>query len=462
MENRDFRILIVDDEQSLVLLASRILKKEGYEVRGAYSGEEALAILKNYAPNLIISDLKMPGISGIDLLKKVKKMYPEIDFIILTAYGTVENAVEAMKCGAIDYLIKPLKSPDELRLAVKKVVERQRLLAANTLWEEQLSEGLPPVNVIFAGMKDVWKQIQQVAETEATVLLHGESGTGKSLIAKVIHKLSGKKGAFVELNCAAIPETLIESELFGHEKGAFTGAVKTKQGKFELAQDGTIFLDEIGEMPLSAQAKLLRVLQERAFERVGGTITLTTNARIVAATNQDLKEKIKEKTFREDLFYRLNVFPIYLPSLRERKDAIETISKYLLKNICSKVGKSIAGFSAEAMELLNSYLWPGNIRELYNTIERAVILSTDQKEELTKENFDFLLGISKKEESKDAGEEKGEIELKSLEELEREAIEKALKKTKGHRKKAADILGISLRTLQYKLKKYAQEGNKLA
>ncbi len=455
MENRDFRILVVDDEKSLVLLASRILKKEGYEVKGAYSGEEALVILKKYAPNLIISDLKMPGISGIDLLKEVKKKYPEIDFIILTAYGTVENAVEAMKCGAIDYLIKPLKSPDELRMAVKKVVERQRLLAANTLWEEQLAEGLPPVNVIFAGMEDVWRQIQQVAETEATVLLHGESGTGKSLIAKVIHKLSGKKGAFVELNCAAIPETLIESELFGHEKGAFTGAVKTKQGKFELAQDGTIFLDEIGEMPLSAQAKLLRVLQERAFERVGGTITLTTNARIVAATNQDLKEKIKEKAFREDLYYRLNVFPIYLPPLRNREGAIEKVAQYLLKSICFKVGKHIEKISEDASSLLTSYSWPGNIRELYNTIERAVILAPTHKHILTKDDLAFLDVVYKDENTEEKKVEK--IELKSLEEMEREAIEQALKKTKGHRKKAADILGISLRTLQYKLKKYSQQ-----
>ncbi len=459
MEKKDFRILVVDDEKSLVLLASRILKKEGYQVQGAYSGPEALVIIKNFAPNLIISDLKMPEMSGIDLLKKVKQEAPEIDFIILTAYASVENAVEAMKCGALDYLIKPLKNPDELRLAVEKVLERQTLIKSNTLWQSQLTDGLPPTNVIFAGMKDVWQQIQRVAATEATILLHGESGTGKSLIAKVIHQLSNKKGAFVELNCAAMPETLIESELFGHEKGAFTGAIKTKQGKFELAQDGTIFLDEIGEMPLSAQAKLLRILQEKAFERVGGTITLTTNARIVAATNQDLKARIRDKTFREDLYYRLSVFPIELPPLRKRENAIETIGNYLLGNISARVGKRMGKISPEALELLLSYEWPGNIRELYNAIERAVILADEKQELLRPEDLSFIDLAGTDGSSGASGENKG-AELKRLEEIEREAIEKTLKMTDGHRKKAADILGISLRTLQYKIKKYGYKKRK--
>ena len=453
MEKGDFKILVVDDERSLVLFVSRILKKEGYEVKGAYDAEEALVILKTFAPNLIISDLKMPGMSGLDLLKEVKKKAPEIDFIILTAYGTVENAVEAMKCGALDYLIKPLKSPDELRLAVSKVLERQRMLAANKLWGEQLAHGLPPTDVIFAGMEKVWHEIQRVSTTEATILLQGESGTGKSLIAKVIHKLSGKKGAFVELNCAAIPETLIESELFGHEKGAFTGAVKTKQGKFELARDGTIFLDEIGEMPLSAQAKLLRILQEKAFERVGGTVTLTTNARIIAATNQDLRRRIDEKAFREDLYYRLSVFPITLPSLRERTGAVEVIARYLVTTISPKVGKHIEGIEDEAISLIKDYSWPGNIRELYNALERAIILADENSSKLKKDDLGFLEFV------RDRSNGKGEqgftaTRVKRLEELEKEAIEQALEETKGHRKKAADILGISLRTLQYKLKKY--------
>ncbi len=459
MEKKDFRILVVDDERSLVLLATRILKKEGYDVKGAYSGPEALVIMEKFAPNLIISDLKMPEMSGIELLKKVKRRSPETDFIILTAYASVENAVEAMKSGALDYLIKPLKNPDELRLAVEKVLERQTLIRSNTLWQTQLTDGLPPTNVIFAGMEDVWQQIQRVASTEATILLHGESGTGKSLIAKVIHQLSNKTGAFVELNCAAIPETLIESELFGHEKGAFTGAIKTKQGKFELAQDGTIFLDEIGEMPLSAQAKLLRILQERAFERVGGTITLTTNARIVAATNQDLKAKIADKTFREDLYYRLNVFPIELPPLRERPGAVETIGEYLLKTISMRVGKHMQEISKGALELLKSYHWPGNIRELYNTIERAVILADEKQRILDRSDLSFL-DITLEDTTSPDGTTLHEPELKKLEEIEKEAIEKTLMITKGHRRKAADILGISLRTLQYKIKKYGYKKKK--
>ena len=455
----DFRILVVDDERPLVLLLTRILKKEGYDVRGAYSGPEALAILRDFSPNLIISDLKMPEMSGIELLQQVKSTHPETDFIILTAYASVENAVEAMKSGALDYLIKPLKDPEELRMAVQKVVERQKLMAANTLWQKQLTDGLPPTNIIFAGMEEVWRQIQQVADTEATVLLQGESGTGKSLIAKVIHQLSGKKGAFVELNCAAMPENLIESELFGHEKGAFTGAVKTKQGKFELAQDGTIFLDEIGEMPLSSQAKLLRVLQERAFERVGGTSTITTNARIIAATNQDLLQKIKERQFREDLFYRLSVFPIKLPPLRRRKGAVEQIADHLVKTISAKTAKHIEQISPEAMKKIKAYSWPGNIRELYNALERAIILSDPADRVLGLEKLAFMdAGTEGAGQAGVPGQESSGQELKSLEVIEREAIERTLRQTKGHRKKAADILGISLRTLQYKLKKYALGG----
>ena len=444
MEPNNFRILVVDDEISLTSLLSRILTQAGYQVKSANSGTKALGTIGDFSPNLVITDLKMPDISGLDLLKKVRAERPEIDFIILTAYATVENAVEAMKDGALDYLIKPLKDPDELRMAVARVVERQTLMAVNTLWRNQLAEGLPPTDVIFAGMEEVWSEIQHVAKTDATVLLQGESGTGKSLVAKAIHHLSKRKGPFVELNCAAIPETLIESELFGHEKGAFTGAIKTKRGKFELAQNGTIFLDEIGEMPLSAQAKFLRILQERTFERVGGTTTLNTSARIIAATNQDLIAGIREKRFREDLYYRLNVFPITLPPLRKRLEAIQVLANYLVRSISTRVGKKVSEISDDTLKQIKSYKWPGNVRELHNVIERAIILSRDSRLTLPPLT-DSLIEVTPESATK---------RLRSIRDLEKEAIEATIRETNGHRGKAAKILGISIRTLQYKLKEY--------
>ena len=444
MEPNNFRILVVDDEIPLTALLGRILTQAGYQVKSANSGIKALGTISDFSPNLVITDLKMPDISGLDLLKRVRSERPEIDFIILTAYATVENAVEAMKEGALDYLIKPLKDPDELRMAVSRVVERQTLMAVNTLWRNQLSEGLPPTDVIFAGMEEVWKEIQHVAKTDATVLLQGESGTGKSLVAKAIHHLSERKGPFVELNCAAIPETLIESELFGHEKGAFTGAIKTKRGKFELAQNGTMFLDEIGEMPLSAQAKFLRILQERTFERVGGITTIITSARIIAATNQDLMAGIREKRFREDLYYRLNVFPIILPPLRKRLEAIQVLTNHLVRSISMRVGKKVSEISDDTLKQIKSYEWPGNVRELHNVIERAIILSRDSRltlPPLTTSLIEVMPVSATK-------------RLCTIRDLEKEAIETTISETNGHRRKAAKILGISIRTLQYKLKEY--------
>jgi len=444
MKPNNFRILVVDDERHLTALLGRILTQSGYQVKTASSGISAIGKIDDFSPNLVITDLKMPDINGLDLLRKVRSERPEIDFIILTAYATVENAVEAIKEGALDYLIKPLKDPDELRMAVSRVVERQNLVAVDTLWRNQLSEGLPPTDVLFAGMEEVWIEVQHVAGTDATILLQGESGTGKSLVAKAIHHLSGRKGPFVELNCAAIPETLIESELFGHEKGAFTGAVNAKRGKFELAQNGTMFLDEIGEMPLSAQAKFLRILQEKAFERVGGTTTLNTSARIIAATNQDLMAGIREKRFREDLYYRLNVFPINLPPLRDRLESVQVLTDYLVRSISMRVGKKVSEISKDTLRQIKSYEWPGNVRELHNVIERAIILSRDSRltlPSLTTSPVEIAPGSATK-------------RLRSLRDLEKEAIEETIRETDGHRRNAAKILGISIRTLQYKLKEY--------
>lgn len=440
------RIVVVDDEPSITVLLKRILSQRGFDVETAMSGAEAIRLIEKSSPHLVITDLRMEDMSGIDLMRKVRARDQEIDFILLTAYATVENAVQAMKEGAFEYLEKPLKDPDELLLVVDRVLERQAHNREKTIWTDRLTDDLPPDEVIFAGMEGIRNEIMQVAGTDATVLLLGESGTGKSLIAKVIHCLSGKTGPFVEINCAAIPETLIESDLFGHEKGAFTGAVKTKQGKFELAQDGTIFLDEIGEMPLAVQAKLLRVLQERAFERVGGVTTIHTNARILAATNQDLKDRIRGKLFREDLYYRLSVFPILLPPLRSRPGAVSILASYLVHRIAARIGKKAPVLFGQGLERIESYRWPGNIRELHNILERAVILSRDG-------NLDIppLSEVMSRQAPTPA---EGQEEPLDLDTIERTAIEKALLRSKGHRKNASEILGISLRTLQYKLKQY--------
>ncbi|RLD97022.1 MAG: sigma-54-dependent Fis family transcriptional regulator, partial [Aquificota bacterium] len=304
MDKENFRILVVDDDKAFLLLLTSILKDAGYRVDRASSGEEALKKLRRFSPHLIIADLKMPGISGLELTEKVKEEHPEMEVVMITAYGTVDTAVRAMKLGAFDYITKPLKDPEELRQLVARVFEKQQLKLENQLLREQLSQDLPPMDLIFLGMEDLRQEVEEVAPTDATVMLYGESGTGKSLIAKVIHHLSSRKGPFVEINCAAIPENLLEAELFGYERGAFTGATSTKKGKFELAQRGTIFLDEISEMGPSSQAKLLRVLQDGSFERLGGLATIKTDARVIAATNRNLKEALKEKIFREDLYYR--------------------------------------------------------------------------------------------------------------------------------------------------------------
>ncbi|MCX8069317.1 MAG: sigma-54 dependent transcriptional regulator [Thermodesulfovibrionales bacterium] len=444
MNNKSFKIMIVDDEKSFSSLLEMILSDEGYTVVSFNDPEEALREYLKFNPNLILTDLKMPKIDGIELINQIRSANQEIDFIVLTAFATVNSAVEAMKKGAIDYLTKPLKNPDELRKAVKNVIERQKLSNENKLLKSFQLSDVPPIDIIFSGIEEVLKDITDVSPTNATVMLYGETGTGKSLIAKVIHNLSNRQGPFVELNCAAIPENLLESELFGYEKGAFTGATTSKKGKFELADEGTIFLDEVSEMSLSLQTKFLKILQDKTFERLGSLETLKTNARIISATNRDLKILCSEKKFREDLYYRLNVFPIQIKPLRERRDSIKAIADYLVKTISLKLGKTPVPLDTGSIKRMMEYSWPGNIRELSNVIERAIIVN--KANTLTITTLDDTKQIN--------AEDNVFIDEVNLNTIERLAIEKALKSTGGNRKEAALKLGISLRTLQYKIKDY--------
>jgi len=438
-------ILVVDDEPAMRLLLSSVLKEEGHDVTAAASGEEALQLIAKRHYHLVLTDLKMPGISGLDLLEQVKREDPGTAVIILTAFGTVEGAVEAMRRGAVHYLLKPLANPEELRLSVRRVFDEQRVTdEATTL--RQATEAVFPFGEIVAGdgkMQAALELGRSVAPTDATVLITGETGTGKELMARAIHHWSTRaEQSFVAVNCAALVESLLESELFGHEKGSFTGAVSQRRGRFELAHGGTLFLDEVGEMTHALQSKLLRVLQEGTFERVGGTKTVTVDVRVIAATNRDLQRLVAERGFREDLYYRLSVFPIMLPPLRERTADILPLADHVLQQASRRFGKRIVGFADGVPALLQGYAWPGNIRELQNVVERAVILCREERIPSA------LLHLPQSSPALSPG------APKTLRELEREAILATLAAHKGNRRKAADQLGIGLRTLYARLREY--------
>jgi two-component system response regulator FlrC len=426
------------------LLVTSVLKDEGHDVTAAASGKEALQLAAKRHYHLIITDLKMPGISGQEVLEAVRRDDPETAVILLTAFGTVEGAVEAMRKGAAHYLLKPLANPDELRLAVRRVLEERRVAdEAATL--RQATEAVFPFGEIIAGdpkMQAALNLARSVAPADSTVLLTGETGTGKELVARLIHRWSPRADqAFVAVNCAALAETLLESELFGHERGAFTGAVGQRRGRFELAHGGTLFLDEVGEMSPALQAKLLRVLQERTLERVGGTKTVTVDVRVIGATNRDLQQMVATRAFRDDLYYRLSVFPISLPALRERPSDILPLANHVLCQVSLRLGKRITGFSEEAVRILREYAWPGNIRELQNVIERAAILCREDHIAPTHLNLaPAAAPVS--------------TEPKALKDLEREAILAALAAHAGNRRKAAEQLGIGLRTLYARLREY--------
>ena len=442
-----YSILAVDDEPSQRQFISGSLAKE-YEVVTAANGMEASQLLSHRSFSLVITDERMPGMSGMELIRWMQEKSPETPIIVLTAYGSIETAVEAIKLGAEEYLTKPLKSPEELRLVVGRILRGRTMRDRSQLHQEETDAALPQDVVAESeSMKRVFQLANQVAVQPTTVLLTGESGSGKEIVARFIHRRSPRSGhAFVAVNCAAIPETLLESELFGHEKGSFTGAAQNRRGRFELADGGTLFLDEIAEMGAGLQAKLLRVLQEQQFERIGGERTISVDVRVIAATNKDLQLSIANKSFREDLFYRLNVFPIPIPALRERRDDILPLAESFLMRISLRMGKLKPSISQEASELLLSYDWPGNARELANAMERAMIVSQPG-----------LIEIEDLPLRREAGSSKpGKAGL--LVQVERTAILESLARNNGDRKAAAEELGISLRTLQYRLKDYGIAG----
>jgi DNA-binding NtrC family response regulator len=437
------RILIVDDDGPMRSFLCTVLGEEGYRLEEARNGTEGLALLSASDFDLVITDLRMPGLSGLDLVREGKKARPEALWVVITAFGSIGNAVEAMRSGASDYLTKPLRDPDELRHVVRRVLREAESERKIHLLSEELGRQFPSAETIFLGekMAQVRKLVQGVAPSEATVLISGQSGTGKELIARTIHNLCPRReGSFIPVHCAALAENLLESELFGHERGAFTGAVAARKGRFELADGGTIFLDEVGEISPSIQVKLLRVLQEREFERVGGTKSISVDVRIIAATNRDLKEDVAAGRYREDLYYRLNVFPIILPPLADRREAILPLADYFLKKFAVASGKTIDRFTAGARAAMEKYRWPGNVRELQNVIERAVILSQGEID-VWHLNLEQQVAPVVSD---------GSI----LKENERETIGKILAEVGGNRKRAAHLLGISLRTLQYRIKEF--------
>ena len=454
---RDFTIMVVDDELEHVESLRRLFERDGAQVRTAVSGELALEAVRAESVDLILADLMMPGMTGQDLMKAARALRPDIDVIVMTAYATIENAVEAMREGAYDFIQKPFKSALILRV-VERALERRALRAENVMLRKELAEANPDKvrgRTIIGrspAMLATMETVLQAAPSTATVLLHGESGTGKELLARAIHEHSPRVGQpFVVVNCAALPETILESELFGYEKGAFTGATQQKEGRIQRAHGGTLFLDEVAELSLSVQAKLLRVLQENEIERLGGSETIQVDFRLVSATNRDLEAMVQEGTFREDLFYRLNVIGIRLPPLRDRPEDIPLIADHFVRHYARKNGKTVTGVTDAARTFMGNYGWPGNVRELENVVERAVVLTRNEiigpddlpapiqqaqakPGDIKREGRKVLIPIGTK-----------------LEEVEWVMIRETLVETKGDKSLAAQLLGIAARTIYRKL-----------
>jgi len=443
------KILVVEDDEGMRIFVASALKKRGYTVSEAETGEGALEKIKEEPFDLIIMDVRLPGISGIEALDKIKEIDPQAIILIMTAYGKREMALEAIKKGAYDYFSKPFQI-EEMEVIINRSLEKRRLEEEIRQLRRELARDHGASGLVFAGpqMERIYEVVGRVSPTDSTVLITGESGTGKELIADLIHNQSKRKDMpFIKLNCVAIPEGLLESELFGHEKGAFTGAYARRQGKFELAHKGTLFLDEIGDMSPPTQAKILRVLQEREFERVGGGKTIKVDVRIIAATNKDLKKKVAGGAFREDLYYRLNVVNIHLPPLRERRGDIPILAAHFLELKNMRTGRKIKDFSSDALDILINYPWPGNVRELKNTVERAVILTEGN---IIDSTCLFM-------EDRNAGEIEslsGPSLDSAMASIEKKMILDALEKAGGIQKRAAKLLGITERSLWHKVKKY--------
>jgi len=446
-------ILVIDDKESMRQMLAKTLESEGYEVDVARDGEVGLDKAKEKRFDLVLTDLKLPNMDGLRVLSSFKELDPEISVIVMTAYGTIETAVQAIKQGAFDFLTKPF-DVDHLNVLIQRALENRRLLAENVLLREELAQSLGFTEIIGKSekMKEVTRLVKKVAPSDTTALLLGESGTGKELFARAIHSLSPRKnGPYVAINCAAIPRELLENELFGSEKGAYTGAVVRKMGKFEIAEKGTIFLDEIGDLDIALQAKILRVLQEKRFERLGGTKTISVDVRVIAASNFDLKKAIEKKLFREDLYYRLSVFPISIPPLRERREDVPELADFFIRKYCLEMKKEKKSPSTDALNLMDKYLWPGNVRELENTVERAIILCEGKK--ILPEHLAIRLPSNSEIRLREGAGLK-EVGQFAQAEAEKAMILRVLTQTRGNKRKTADILKIDYTTLFEKIKKY--------
>jgi DNA-binding NtrC family response regulator len=455
------KILLVEDKDSLRQMLSTAIRKAGFQVEEAADGNIAAAKIRKQPYNLVISDLRLPTLSGVEILKIQKEIDPNIPVLLMTAYGTIEEAVEAMKLGAFDFLPKPVDI-SHLLLLINRAFEQRRLLVENILLREEFQRayGIPKIIGESTSIQAVSQNIQRVAPTDATVLLTGESGTGKEVFSRAIHQLSPRRDKpFVTVNCAAIPSTLIENELFGHEKGSYTGAFARKIGKFELADQGTIFLDEIGELHISVQSKVLRVIEEQSFERIGGVETIRVNTRLVAATNRDLKEQVARKEFREDLFFRLSVIPIHIPPLRDRISDVRLLAQFFVDKFSKELHRQGLQLSPEATRGLEEYSWPGNVRELQNTIERATILCDGNL--IKREDLNFAFEKRKQTEDFahmiDLSGSLTDVSTRASQAAEKLKIRQALELSNWNKTQAAELLDVSYKTLLNKVKDYELE-----